>query len=145
MPAEILVSKMQLRQAELHRLRARHGGAIQGRDALKDSEARYRVLVENAPEAVVVFDVESGRFVDCNDNAAEFFKMTRDELLRVGPEEVSPPEQADGTPSFGVARGYVQERWRATRRSSNGCTAMPKAATSPAKCASYGCRVLPAA
>jgi PAS domain S-box-containing protein len=54
-----------------------------------------------------VLDVDAGRFVECNENAVRFFKMTRDALLSCGPERVSPPEQADGTPSFGVARGYI--------------------------------------
>lgn len=74
---------------------------------IRESEARYRTLVENAPEAIVVLDMDTGRFVECNDNAVRFFKMTREELLSAGPEKVSPPEQADGTPSFGVTRGYV--------------------------------------
>jgi len=75
--------------------------------AIRESEARYRTLVENAPEAIVVLDADAGRFVECNDNAIRFFKMTRDELLSVGPEQISPPEQADGTSSFGVARGNI--------------------------------------
>ena len=75
--------------------------------AIRDSEARYRTLVENAPEAIVVLDVDLGHFVECNDNAVRFFKMTRDELLAVGPERISPPQQADGTASFGVARGHI--------------------------------------
>ncbi len=75
--------------------------------ALRDSEARYRTLVENAPEAIVVLDVDQGKFVDVNDNAVRFFKMDRPTLLALGPEQVSPPTQADGTASFGVARGYL--------------------------------------
>ena len=75
--------------------------------AIRESEARYRTLVENAPEAIVVLDVDLGRFVECNDNAIRFFKMTREELLATGPERISPPEQADGTPSFGVQRGHI--------------------------------------
>jgi diguanylate cyclase (GGDEF)-like protein/PAS domain S-box-containing protein len=110
MPAEVLVSKMQSLGRASYILCVRDmAERSKAEDALKDSEARYRVLVENAPEAVVVFDVESGRFVDCNENAAEFFKMTREKLLTVGPQAVSPPEQADGTPSFGISRGYVEQ------------------------------------
>ena len=75
--------------------------------AIRDSEARYRTLFENAPEAIVVLDVDLGHFVECNDNAVRFFKMTRDELLAVGPERISPPQQSDGTPSFGIARGHI--------------------------------------
>jgi diguanylate cyclase (GGDEF)-like protein/PAS domain S-box-containing protein len=75
--------------------------------ALRESEARNRTLVENAPEAIVVLDVDLGRFVDVNDNAVRFFRMDREALLKVGPEQVSPPVQPDGTSSFGVARGYI--------------------------------------
>jgi len=110
MPAEVLVSKMLTKRRTTYIICVRDmAERSKAEDALKDSEARYRVLVENAPEAVVVFDVELGHFVDCNENAAEFFKMTREQLLQVGPEAVSPPEQADGTPSFGISRGYVEE------------------------------------
>ncbi len=75
--------------------------------AIRESEARYRTLVENAPEAIVVLDVDLARFVECNDNAVRFFKMTRDELLAAGPEKISAPTQADGLPSFGPSRGFI--------------------------------------
>ncbi|HWN05560.1 MAG TPA: PAS domain S-box protein, partial [Steroidobacteraceae bacterium] len=109
MPAEILVSAIQGKSRATYIVCIRDTAErSKAEDALKDSEARYRVLVENAPEAVVVLDVESGRFVDCNENAADFFGMSRENLLRVGPEQVSPPEQADGTPSFGISRGHIE-------------------------------------
>jgi len=75
--------------------------------AMRDSEARYRTLVEHAPEVIVVFDVDAGRFVDVNENACRFFKMSRAALLSSGPEKISAAMQIDGTPSFGVNRGYI--------------------------------------
>ncbi len=81
---------------------------LQQEHALRDSEARYRALVENAPEAIVVFDVDENRFVDANENAAKLFKFTREELLAIGPKEISPRCQADGLPSFGLVRGYIE-------------------------------------
>jgi diguanylate cyclase (GGDEF)-like protein/PAS domain S-box-containing protein len=78
-------------------------------DALKESEERYRALVENAPEAIVVFDVDENRFVDANENACSLFNLSRARLLTIGPEEISPKMQPDGTPSFGVRRGYVDK------------------------------------
>jgi diguanylate cyclase (GGDEF)-like protein/PAS domain S-box-containing protein len=110
MPAEILVSVMQNRRRPTYIVCIRDTAErSKAEEALKDSEARYRVLVENAPEAVVVLDVGSRRFVDCNANAADFFGMSREDLLRVGPEKVSPPLQADGSSSFGVSRGYIEK------------------------------------
>ncbi len=75
--------------------------------AMRESEARYRTLVEHAPEVIVVFDVDQGKFADVNDNACRFFKMDRATLLASGPDKISPSRQSDGSPSFGVPRGYI--------------------------------------
>ena len=75
--------------------------------ALRENEERYRALVENAPEAIIVFDVDSNRFTDANDKACTLFNLSRSRLLTVGPEAISPKMQPDGTPSFGVRRGFV--------------------------------------
>jgi diguanylate cyclase (GGDEF)-like protein/PAS domain S-box-containing protein len=76
--------------------------------SVRESEGRYRTLVEHAPEAIVVFDVDAGRFIDVNENACRFFKMTRETLLKCGPENISPALQPDGSASFGTARGYIE-------------------------------------
>ena len=49
--------------------------------AMRESEARYRLLVDHAPEAIVVLDVDTGRFVDANENAQKFFGLDRKRLL----------------------------------------------------------------
>ena len=66
--------------------------------SLRESEQRYRTLVEHAPEAIVVLDLEVGRFDDVNRNAERLFGMSREELLRVGPVEVSPLSSRMGGP-----------------------------------------------
>ncbi|RMH43125.1 MAG: PAS domain S-box protein, partial [Deltaproteobacteria bacterium] len=76
---------------------------------LAASERRFRALVENAPEAIVLLDVESGRFVDCNDNASALFGLPVDELLKVGPVDMSPPVQPDGRPSDATAAEYIMQ------------------------------------
>ena len=75
--------------------------------ALRENEERYRALVENAPEAIIVYDVDENRFVDANDKACMLFNLSHARLLTVGPEAISPEQQPDGTPSFGVRRGYI--------------------------------------
>ena len=106
--AEIGVSKVKLDQRELYIVCMRDTSDRKAAEAaIRESEARYRTLVENAPEAIVVLDVDQNRFVECNDNAVRFFKMSRSELLAAGPERISAPEQADGTPSFGISRGNL--------------------------------------
>jgi hypothetical protein len=95
--------------------------------SLRESELRYRTLVEHAPEAIVVLDMELGRFEDVNKNAERMFGMTRKELLSVGPVEVSPPFQPDGRPSSRAAKEeldkalrYETPRFQWTHRNAGG-------------------------
>jgi len=74
---------------------------------LRENEGRYRALVENAPEAIIVFDIDNNTFIDVNDKACSLFNLSRARLLNNGPEAISPKMQPDGTPSFGVRRGHV--------------------------------------
>jgi PAS domain S-box-containing protein len=76
--------------------------------SLRESEQSYRTLVEHAPEAIVVLDLDQGRFVDLNVNAERLFALSREELLRVGPVEVSPPLQPDGRPSSEAAAAELE-------------------------------------
>ena len=66
---------------------------------LRQSEKRFRTIVQHAPEAIVLFDLEEGRFVDANRNAELLFGLSREELMKVGPVEMSPSTQPDGRPS----------------------------------------------
>ena len=74
---------------------------------LRDLTARYRVMVEYAPEAIVVLDLDDGRFVEVNAEATRLFGRTREELLRVGPVQLSPALQPDGRASSVAAKAYL--------------------------------------
>ncbi|MDX2110411.1 MAG: PAS domain S-box protein [Verrucomicrobiota bacterium] len=73
--------------------------------ALLESEERYRALVMCAPAAIVVYDMEQNKFTEVNDNACRLFGMAREELLKYGPLDLSPPLQLNGarTEDFGTA------------------------------------------
>ncbi|HMJ09903.1 MAG TPA: PAS domain S-box protein, partial [Polyangiaceae bacterium] len=64
--------------------------------AMWQAEQRFRLLVEHAPEAMVILDVETAKFVEVNSKASELFGRTREQLLELGLLELSPPTQADG-------------------------------------------------
>jgi diguanylate cyclase (GGDEF)-like protein/PAS domain S-box-containing protein len=66
---------------------------------LRDSEARYRTLVEHAPEIIVVLDAVAHSLIDVNENAVRFFKHDREALLGMLPEQLSPANQPDGRAS----------------------------------------------
>lgn len=77
--------------------------------ALNESEARYRTLVENAPEAIVVLDADTAVFLDANRNAELLFGLSKEELLKSNPAEISPPNQPDGRTSREAAIGFISE------------------------------------
>jgi PAS domain S-box-containing protein len=81
---------------------ARVGDALRTwktQQAMLQSEQRFRLLVEHAPEAIVILDVATGKFVEVNSKASVLFGMSREQLLQTGPVELSPPTQADGVSS----------------------------------------------
>jgi len=78
-------------------------------ELIKVSEERYKALVENAPEALVVFDADNGKFVSVSETAIKLFKISREELLKIGPVDVSPEYQPDGRLSAESAMEKIRE------------------------------------
>lgn len=52
--------------------------------AAQQNHALYKALVENAPEAILIYDVAQNRFVDANEKASELFNLSRKRLLANG-------------------------------------------------------------
>jgi diguanylate cyclase (GGDEF)-like protein/PAS domain S-box-containing protein len=65
-------------------------------DLLQASEERFRLLVEQAPDAIAVYDLDTGRFVNANNSATLLFGCSRDELFKLGPSHFFAPELAEG-------------------------------------------------
>ncbi len=76
---------------------------------LAASEARMRTLVEHAPEAIVVFDGSTGQFLNCNENATQLIGLSREQLLKLHPADVSPEFQPDGRRSVDASRKYIEK------------------------------------
>ncbi|MBP6730944.1 MAG: PAS domain S-box protein [Chitinophagales bacterium] len=75
--------------------------------ALLESEYLFRQFFENAHEAILVMDVETGRMCDYNQNALDLFKCTGSELLGTTPADISPSFQQDGIDSANKAINYI--------------------------------------
>ncbi len=69
------------------------------RDELKQSEQRYRTLVDHAPEGVLLLSTHKGGFVDANENACRMFGRTREELIDCSLEDISTEFQPNGLPT----------------------------------------------
>jgi PAS domain S-box-containing protein len=77
--------------------------------ALSTSEARLRAVVEHAPEAIVVFDGDSGRFLFGNQHACDLYGVPMERLTELTPTDVSPECQPGGRRSSELAREKMVE------------------------------------
>ena len=68
-----------------------------------------RSLVDNAPEAIIIVDLTTGLFADPNENAVKLYGLPREELVKVGPAQMSPPRQPDGSDSTEAAMARIGE------------------------------------
>ena len=62
------------------------------RQALKDSERRYRTLFESNPHPMWVYDVESLKFLTVNDAAVAHYGYSREEFLAMTIMDIRPVE-----------------------------------------------------
>jgi PAS domain S-box-containing protein len=76
-------------------------------EQIRHREEQFRRLIEHAPEAVVLLDVASGRFVLANTAAQRLFRLTDREILQRGVIDLSPEFQPDGEPSAIKAHRYI--------------------------------------
>lgn len=67
-------------------------------DALRRSETKYRALIEQASDGIVVLDRE-GNFVEANSKALEMFGYEQEELLRLNIVDLIPEEDRARYPS----------------------------------------------
>lgn len=77
--------------------------------ALTTSEARFRALVEHAPEAIVVFDGDTGRFLFGNEHACRLYGVSMEKLTELTPADVSPEFQPGGRRSIELARELMDQ------------------------------------
>lgn len=64
---------------------------------LKESEKKYRTLIQEASDAITLFDLD-GKFTEVNDQACILFGYTREELLEKSIMDMMPAEHLKTTP-----------------------------------------------
>ena len=74
----------------------------------RESEQRFRILVEHAPDAILVYDIDRDLFVDANTGAGRMLGMSRAQLLASRPVDVYCEEQPEGRPLALLLREHLQ-------------------------------------
>lgn len=82
------------------------------REALRESERRFRIQFEHAPDAIIIYDVAADRLIDANRLAEALFGCSREELLTRGAASLSPDRQPDGRDSAVAGAEYVASALR---------------------------------
>ena len=57
--------------------------------ALRENEEKYRLLFSNERDAIVLFDLETGRFLEANDAFVALLGYGREELAALGPRDIT--------------------------------------------------------
>lgn len=77
-------------------------------EALRASEAKFRMLFESSHDAIMVLDGEG--FLDCNDAALTLLGIkSRDQFCSLHPADISPPNQPNGENSLTLANKYIEQ------------------------------------
>lgn len=70
---------------------------------IRESEEKYRLLFQNANEAVYLHEISEngpGKFIDVNEKACDMLGYSREEFLKMKVEEIDVPEQKDKIPEI---------------------------------------------
>ncbi len=80
---------------------------LRSMNAILKSEKRYRILFENADDAI--FLMKDGAFIDCNSKTFDLFGYKKEELIGKAPYEFSPLLQPDGLLSEQKAQKLINK------------------------------------
>ncbi len=76
-----------------------------GEEDLRSSEERFRLLVEEAPDAILLYDIDQDHLIAANKAAERLFCYSREEIVKHGPRHFYVPEQPDAQP---VAQSFAE-------------------------------------
>lgn len=76
---------------------------------IEESENRFRTIVENATEAILILDYDQRKYIDCNRNAIKLFGYDSNELRQLQLGQLSPLNQSTGENSASLSLSYFDQ------------------------------------
>ena len=83
---------------------------LKSEQAMKENETKYTAIFSNSKDAVMTIEPPSWKFTDCNNATLELFACeSNEEFLKLGPWDVSPKSQLDGSNSSDKAGEMISK------------------------------------
>ena len=112
-PVELAITPVQLKGAMVFSAFLRDvTQQRQAQDALRESEASFRLLFAGNPLAMWVYDVETLHFLEVNAAAVAQYGYSREEFLRMRISDIRPPEDVDRLKDVVAALATVTDETR---------------------------------
>lgn len=106
MPVKPTYEELEQRVAQLERAEHKRKQAAIDK---QENEVKFRALLDTSVDAITIIDLETGKFIDCN-NAAVILHDTgsRDNLIGLTPAQLSPQFQPNGELSENLSKDYIR-------------------------------------
>lgn len=75
---------------------------------LAASEEKFRAMYENSPDAYLIMELEKGKITDCNHMAEKMLNGTKEQILGLTPDQLSPEFQPNGRTSIELAQEKIE-------------------------------------
>ena len=73
------------------------------------SDKDFRTIFHESPDAYLIMSSTDGKIQECNKAAERMLRASRDQILGLRPDEVSPQNQPNGMTSIEAARVKIQQ------------------------------------
>ncbi|MCK5097329.1 MAG: PAS domain S-box protein, partial [Desulfobacteraceae bacterium] len=81
--------------------------------ALQENEKKYRTLFDSSADAISIINLDTGKFIDCNNAAVKLHDTgNRENFLGLMPDQLSPKFQPNGELSSKLSAEYIQTAFK---------------------------------